>query len=210
MRQRISSDMFSKGKFFSSIFGNYWKILPGCETTNLFRHVPAEKFGIQRVTFGCPLRGMWIPRSGHPMGIRWLPPMSHQWASHSGHVTSSGHNLVTTHPDRAAPRAALARPLLAASSTWPPPPHGRFTGRRPKLASLFSSRRTRWPLLSGRRLLHGRYAGRSYLTALPAVEKSGRTAGGRRNTYMTDYHSHIGLYILAAYALPINWKLMQV
>jgi len=49
-------------------------------------------------------------------------------------------------------------------------------------ATLFSSRRTRWPLLSGRRLLHGRYAGRNYPTALPAVENTGRTAGSRRIT----------------------------
>ena len=36
---RISSDRFLKGEFFSEIFGNYWKILSRCETTNLFRQM---------------------------------------------------------------------------------------------------------------------------------------------------------------------------
>ena len=101
--------------------------------------------GIQRVTFGCPLRGMWIPRSGHPMGILWLPPMSHQWASLSGHVTRSGHLLVTTHPDRAAPPAALARPFLAAHSPgrcWPPSRLA-VAGRLLHMAAALN-----WPLFS--------------------------------------------------------------
>jgi hypothetical protein len=31
--------------------------------------IPTEKLGIQRLTFRCPLRGMWIPQSGHPIDI---------------------------------------------------------------------------------------------------------------------------------------------
>ena len=38
-RRKISSDRFIKGEFYSKIFGNYWKILLECETTNLFRQV---------------------------------------------------------------------------------------------------------------------------------------------------------------------------
>ena len=36
---RISSDRFLKGEFSLEIFGNYWKILSGCETTDLFSQV---------------------------------------------------------------------------------------------------------------------------------------------------------------------------
>jgi len=37
--RQISSDRSLKGELFSEIFGNYWKILSGCKTTNLFRQV---------------------------------------------------------------------------------------------------------------------------------------------------------------------------
>jgi len=42
VRREVSSDLLLKGEFFRNffeIFGNYWKLLTGCETTSLFRRV---------------------------------------------------------------------------------------------------------------------------------------------------------------------------
>jgi hypothetical protein len=172
---------------FAFICGAFWRL---------------AKLLLYFVVFKNPPRN-WASK-GYPLGARsgacGYPEAGTRWASFGYHpCLTNGHPIPVTWPVLG---TFWSRPTLTAphpgppspGRCWPPPPHGRYTGRRPKLASLFSSRRTRWPLLSGRRLLHGHYAGRSYPIALPAVEKSGRTAGGRRNTYMTEDHSHIGCF----------------